>query len=1115
MDATPTNGGVWQYHRGNWTTQEDAAAQYNPDSNTWVNFPSNIQETNALLLHGNDRVRFLPRPGFYWDSSTSDAPSISVKLWDNSLGEYASPSSLPPSESAISSINTDPLVDTVQSLYREVGFFSATMVTVTAARYGCDGELDSRLVHDQCCVCGGGGETCAGCDGVRGSNVGRDSCDQCGGTSSCLGCDSIPFSGTELRQCQVCLSQISVPTSDLSIPDDSQFSTSSFTDCRGDCLGNALLDGCGICSGGGMSHDFNSDMDCAETCFGNSTIDSCGVCSDPQLPLFNMDLDCTGVCGGSFQTDSCGVCQLPGNNGEVKENRDCAGECFGTAERDSCGVCHGGRTGVERDSALDACGTCHGDSSTCVGCDGGVASGRSIDRCGQCGGNNCGCFMLSSLTPDRGPTTGGTQVLVQGAGFFLNDSTLLPGLNFDPSAPNCGAPTRFPSGSGISFICRFSLPNEQLRVPGIPVSQGGVVCPTDPAVATGVFSVQISVNGGPFSNSVEYVYDDYSTISLDSMSPVEWELDSEPTVTFRGDGFINSSFSACLVYGLHTCFSPPSPAPLAGYTTIAAVFESSSEVRCVLPSAATPCRVRVRLSFDGQESGRVESESVNFVFTYRFTSPRVTDISFTNDLSGLSVQFDRPAETSDLSTEPSCVGIFREATFNLIGGPMATCSWSTSRQDSITVALPTTARVRVRSPVTFRDGAIETRRVAYSFSITNLTVEVSPDSTAPLAVINGPNSIPFCGDVSFSGSHSQHPGYSGFEFYWSVLVRESSTENYTEISRYLNSLGTDSRTVSLNSDLFLGGVEYYLQLYVINSVGLRSKTESVRLFKDASPRLQIDILGSSNRSIVFGEQLLVSSSVQGPLCGEEGQGVLNFRWELVRVVDERRNITVSEDISNIKTSLHHVTIPAERFAENGNYILSLTLTSSALPGGVARAEINVRVFPFPLRVRIHGGNRTISNESELVLDARNSTYSSEAATPPTFTWMCRVVDSVDACYNQTIMGVDIPIPILVPNSDFVTFPSSTLASGQSYVFTLRLEQGGAVAMGTVVLRVVESEVPVVEVSSPLSELSLSAEVTLSGHVFSRLPLRGARWESVQLEGKCAVGQYVASFTEVE
>ena len=257
MDAS-TNG-VWQYHRGNWNSNDNRADEYDPLSNAWINFPSpsqlELSESNALLLHGNDRLRYLPHPDVFWGGSSGiTTPSITVKIWDGSIDTIA-----PRQEISILNINANPTVDTAQSLLYPQGRFSNGVV-VEAARLGCDGQVNSGVVHDGCCVCGGAGDSCEGCDGVMGSRMVQGACDVCGSTpeSTCLGCDFIPFSGTESGSCTECISSISISTN--STIEDFLFLNATFTDCSGSCYGNAVLDSCGICSGGSTSHDPDSDM---------------------------------------------------------------------------------------------------------------------------------------------------------------------------------------------------------------------------------------------------------------------------------------------------------------------------------------------------------------------------------------------------------------------------------------------------------------------------------------------------------------------------------------------------------------------------------------------------------------------------------------------------------------------------------------------------------------------------------------------------------------------------------------------------------------------------------------------------------------------------------------
>ena len=253
MGVSASSQGVWQYHRGNWLINENSSSTYNPNSSIWVNFPlAGISETSAFLLHGNDRLRFIPDPSYFWRNGSANIPSLRVKLWDGSLGTPSRSD-----EVSRMNINTSPFEDTLQSLISLIGRFSDDIMTIQASRTGCDGVINSALTHDACCVCGGSGDSCEGCDGMRASNARYNSCDQCSGQSTCLGCDYIPFSGMESGQCSECISNTTIATGDLT----SLFHYPSSTDqyCSSLCYGKALSDDCSVCSGSSTGHAFNSD----------------------------------------------------------------------------------------------------------------------------------------------------------------------------------------------------------------------------------------------------------------------------------------------------------------------------------------------------------------------------------------------------------------------------------------------------------------------------------------------------------------------------------------------------------------------------------------------------------------------------------------------------------------------------------------------------------------------------------------------------------------------------------------------------------------------------------------------------------------------------------------
>lgn len=259
--------GVWQYYRANYSNPsvvlQSGVDIYHPVSFPWVNFPANLSETAALLLRPQDRVRFVPRPNYFWNNSSK--PQIVVKAWDLSLWQPELENGRL-IELGYHSIDTDPFSSAVRSLVSPVGRFSSPTVTVSVGRFGCDDVIGSGLVHNPCCVCGESGNgnvsTCeAGCgsDEARSPAQSYDSCDVCGGSDdSCLGCDFVPFSETAPQACTICFGEVSIPTSSLGSVQ--YWNVSHLTDCAGSCFGTAVPDRCSVCSGGASGHDYNTDM---------------------------------------------------------------------------------------------------------------------------------------------------------------------------------------------------------------------------------------------------------------------------------------------------------------------------------------------------------------------------------------------------------------------------------------------------------------------------------------------------------------------------------------------------------------------------------------------------------------------------------------------------------------------------------------------------------------------------------------------------------------------------------------------------------------------------------------------------------------------------------------
>jgi len=261
INVNSTEGGVWQYYRGDVDDYNDLDSLssyplgYRPHKIPWINFPPGLAENNALLLQGIDRIRFVPRPNYYW-MNTSTAPSITVKIWDASINQHSTSSR----ELDLMNINTSPYEDTLQSIVNPVGLFSLENVLVVAGRFGCDGVVNSGRTYDACCTCGGNGGTCAGCDGRQNSNAIYDSCDDCqGNDQSCLGCDYVPYSNTEDGNCSECISEVEINREQKENELFTVVTAMDFTDCANECFGPAIVDQCMNCSGGISSRTYNQE----------------------------------------------------------------------------------------------------------------------------------------------------------------------------------------------------------------------------------------------------------------------------------------------------------------------------------------------------------------------------------------------------------------------------------------------------------------------------------------------------------------------------------------------------------------------------------------------------------------------------------------------------------------------------------------------------------------------------------------------------------------------------------------------------------------------------------------------------------------------------------------
>ena len=157
-------------------------------------------------------------------------------------------------------------------------------------------------------------------------------------SSDILDCDNKPNGSAIMDDCGLCTGGTTVFEFNYLMDCDSVCGGSALEDCTGICNGSIVLDECDVCGGDGI-------VDGACDCEGNFPltyyIDNDGdgdgygsghdFCDNPGVGWSLNSSDIDDVCGGVI--DDCGKCD--GHNAD----QDCLSECFGNAILDNCEIC--------------------------------------------------------------------------------------------------------------------------------------------------------------------------------------------------------------------------------------------------------------------------------------------------------------------------------------------------------------------------------------------------------------------------------------------------------------------------------------------------------------------------------------------------------------------------------------------------------------------------------------------------------------------------------------------------------------------------------------------------------------------------------------------------------
>ncbi|EDQ86066.1 uncharacterized protein MONBRDRAFT_11395 [Monosiga brevicollis MX1] len=252
----------------------------------------------VLLLGAEAEIAYRAHPMAWWP--LAEAPELHFAAWDRSLGRVGQRNV----ELAIVRPSLSAFEARVSVLRLGCDGRAGSMQRVDAcgvcggngvACMGCDGLNGSNAKLDACGVCGGASD-CVGCDFMVNSSARVDNCGVCAGSNADEDCAGICFGLAELDDCGECFGG----TANVTQPNLAQ-------DCDGVCFGSAVIDDCGLCTGGMTGAAVNGAKDCAGKCFGTRTWDS--TCQNQgHVVCGEAWFDCHGDCLGNAVLDGCGTC---------------------------------------------------------------------------------------------------------------------------------------------------------------------------------------------------------------------------------------------------------------------------------------------------------------------------------------------------------------------------------------------------------------------------------------------------------------------------------------------------------------------------------------------------------------------------------------------------------------------------------------------------------------------------------------------------------------------------------------------------------------------------------------------------------------------------------------
>ena len=662
--------------------------------------------------------------------------------------------------------------------------------------------------------------------------------------------------------------------------------------------------------------------------------------------------------------------------------------------------------------------------------------------------------VLYSVRPKSGPLSGGSKLHVVGDGLMSSGVDRLRCV-FEDSSLGSEVSVMNEILNSSYLIC---LMPELRFLSSQDLSRGYQV------------AMAVTTSAGLRSNALSFLVLNLSNMRINGINPDEGINSTQNEVDIFGVGFLNTEEIVC-AYGDSE----------AEIVQVPAMFVNESVLKCMLSAYPSTAQVAINVWMNGQSSSLVVANTVHSNrFTFFATSPVAVLCEFSNSYAAVMITFDREVEigkerASNTMVVPNCTLLFDTETLALLGSGTQ-CLWFNSNQRIIVINLVKDSQIFENSTLTFGDGAIRTRYVEFSRLTSGSTyVRLNSELLQPVAIIDAPMFIPYCGNFTVSGLSSQNGGFQGLRYRWSVQrVTENGNATMTDSSfdMYVLSEFDTNPLLVIPAELFSISTHYSIRLEVENFLGLTSDSFILVSPLDL-PAPSVSIRGSRERIIATDAELTLEGMVSLTNCPIELTNGLSPSWTIALEMDldlessASGQVAIDEvDLGGINTNTIVLTLPPHTLLPYSTYIATLTVTSDTEQTGYALVILTAELSG--IQARIDGGiRRAVWAGGNIVLDGRLSDGIRLADTEALTVWNCSDIWSGLESASPCSANVESILNDVESNfSLLLEIEAGTFAPG-SYRLTLTITYINQVSSAYQVLDVVSYKLPQVTITPHL------------------------------------------------